>query len=284
MTSKLHKAKLVAVALLTLNVASTYAKDGSEPSEKLLDQSKSRVFIYRTSSSLLLGGVSASYGGRKIASLSNKEFDVAEIPVGEVEIEVGQNLSADLCRVKVVIDSGKDNFLKIRDRDVGVARRFIFNSPVIQLLDRGTSGACGGLNEIIKVEAHEGAEESANYEYSPLRDLADKSLEQSALCGALKAESANKCKINHRQISAIRPVKYVQVASKSQEIQQISQSGDLVKCQVEANPVIEVEVKACLTIKGKIIDAESYSCVIAANPPIKLVPELCIQGGGKLVR
>ena len=283
MNSKFIYTLIVCASLMTPCFKSVLAQDNSPVPDKSLDQSKSRVFIYRTSSSLILGGVSASFGGRKIASLSNKEFDIAELPTGEIEIEVGQNLSADLCRVKISIEPGKDNFLKIRDRDVGAARRFIFGGPLVQLLDRGTSGACSGLNEIIKVNNQEGAEESGNYEYSPLRDLADKSLEQSALCAALKSDSGS-CKVTIGQINAIRPVRYIQVAVPPQAVQQATQSAGVVKCQVESNPVIEVDAKACLTIKGTIVDASSYSCAIAANPPIKLAPDLCIQGGGRLVR
>lgn len=282
---------MLAFSLLAIPIASHASsvekkQEASTPTsppapETTLNQTKARVFIYRTSSSLILGGVSASYGGRRVASLSDKEFDVAELPTGEIEIEVGQNLSADLCRVKIAIEPGKDNFLKIRDRDVGVGRRFIFNSPLIQLLDRSTSGACGGLNEIIKVSNQEGAEESKEYVYSPLRDLSDKSLAPSALCSALNAGSDSSCKVTHGQISMIRPVRYVADASapgfvKPPELQ--------IQCQVGANPLLTVTVDACLKIKGQIIGRESLRCALAGNPPISLDPELCISGGGSVVQ
>lgn len=278
---RLSRLTTVTVALsLICSFHATSATEATSAPVKNIENSKARVFIYRTSSSLILGGVSATYGGRKLASLSNKEFDVTELPVGEVEIEVSQNLSADMCRVKVQIEPLKDNFLKIRDRDVGVGRRFIFNSPLIQLLDRGTSGACSGLNEIVKVEVNEANEEFEAYEYSPMRDLADKSLEPSLLCKALTKGESERCKVEPKHISSLRPVRYIQASTSPQK--QVEAGNILVKCKVANNPLIEVAPQACLAIQGVIENGDNLSCVIGSNAPIKLSPDLCLKGGGRV--
>jgi hypothetical protein len=115
----------------------------SQVAETTLNQTRARVFILRETTSLLLGGVSVWFEGKRVANLSNKEFDVVEYKTGEVPYEVGQNLSADLCKGKLPVDPLTDNFFLIKDRDVSVARRFIWRGPIVSLLERAGGGGDG---------------------------------------------------------------------------------------------------------------------------------------------
>jgi hypothetical protein len=251
----------------------------SQVTETTLNQTKSRVFILRETSSVILGGVSVWFEGKKVASLSNKEFDVLEFKTGEVSYEVGQNLSADLCKGKLPVDPLVDNYFLIKDRDVSAARRFFFRSPVISLLERaGGGGDCNGLDELVKISKDEAMQKISGYEYSPHDKRESGAYSPASICSS---SGASNCDVTFEMFAKAMPIKYVADASapgfpKPPELQ--------IQCQVGANPQISVTVDACLKIKGRIIGRESLRCVLAGNPPIALDPELCISGGGSVVQ
>jgi hypothetical protein len=248
--------------------------------ETTLNQTRARVFILRETTSLLLGGVSVWFEGKKVASLANKEFDVLEFKTGEVPYEVGQNLSADLCKGKLPVDPLVDNYFLIKDRDVSAARRFFFRNPVISLLERsGGGGDCNGLDELVKISKDEAMQKISGYEYSPHDKRESGLYSPSKICTSVG--SVPNCDVTFEMFAKAMPVKYVADASapgfpKPPELQ--------IQCQVGANPQVSVTVDACLKIKGQIIGRESLRCVLAGNPPIALDPELCISGGGSVVQ
>jgi len=250
----------------------------TQTSDTTLNQTRSRVFIFRETTSLLLGGVSVWFEGRKVASLSNKQFDIVEYQTGEISYEVGQNLSADLCKGKLPVDPLTDNFFLIKDRDVGVARRFIFRSPVISLLERaGGGGDCNGLDELVKISKEEAIQKIDDFKYSPHDKRDSGAYSPERICASV---GMSRCDITFEMFSKAMPIKYVADASapgfpKPPELQ--------IQCQVGANPQVSVSVDACLKIKGQIIGRESLRCVLAGNAPISLDPELCINGGGSVV-
>ena len=250
-----------------------------QASEATLNQTKSRVFILRETTSIILGGVSVWFEGKKVASLSNKEFDVLEFKTGEVPYEVGQNLSADLCKGKLPVDPLTDNFFLIKDRDVGDARRFVFRNPLISLLERaGGGGDCNGLDELVKISKEEALQKIAGFEYSPHDKRESGTYSPASIC---QQSGASGCDVTYEMFVKALPVRYVADASapgfpKPPDLQ--------IQCQVGENPLLTVTVDACLKIKGQIIGRESLRCALAGNAPITLDPELCMSGGGSVVQ
>lgn len=251
----------------------------SQVAETTLNQTKSRVFILRETTSVILGGVSVWLEGKKVASLSNKEFDVVEHKTGEIAYEVGQNLSADLCKGKLPVDPLADNYFLIKDRDVSAARRFFFRNPVISLLERsGGGGDCNGLDELVKISKEEALQKIAGFEYSPHDKRESGIYSPASICQQVGASG---CDVTYEMFAKALPVRYVADASapgfpKPPDLQ--------IQCQVGANPLLTVTVDACLKIKGQIIGRESLRCALAGNAPITLDPELCISGGGSVVQ
>ena len=295
----LSKLMLVGAALACgCSIASTLeasAKSGALGSSSQYtrspDESKARVFVYRTDAALGWVGVDFVVQGRRYSRLSKEEFDVVELPTGENNIEIVQGgASMEVCRLKLTIDPLRDNFLKIRNRDGGLLRHAF--TPTY-LLNQLNTSACGGVNEIIKVSQEEAEKELPQMKFTPLKSPVDPMMTKKNSCKFVTSGKEDDCSVSQASIVSFSPVVYAQSQRKPEMVktsvtEESSPSSNLgagnVKCQVESNPVIEVDAKACLTIKGTIVDASSYSCAIAANPPIKLAPDLCIQGGGRLVR
>lgn len=301
MNDKFKTGLSVTMTLFALICSNASAQDNSSINKhsnsitqhkRSLDESKSRVFVYRTDAALGWVGVDFVVQGRRYSRLSKEEFDVVELPTGENNIEIVQGgASLEVCRLKLTIDPLKDNFLKIRNRDGGLARHFFSTGSLLgQALDKS---ACGGVNEMIKVSQEEAEKELPKMKFSPLKSPVDPMMTKENICKFVTSGKEDDCSVSQASIVSFSPVVYAQSQRKPELVKtsvagESSPSSNLgaenVKCQVESNPIIEVDAKACLTIKGTIVDASSYSCAIAANPPIKLAPDLCIQGGGRLVR
>jgi hypothetical protein len=271
---------------------SAHSADGPPKNSKTLDQSTSRVFVYRTDAALGWIGVDFSVGGRRYSRLSKEEFDVVELPTGEINIEVIQGgLSLEVCQKTLVIDPLKDNFLKIRNREGGLARHLFTGSLLMQALDKSK---CGGVNEIIKVTSEDAVKELPKMKFSPLTSPVDSKMTKENICNFVTGGKGEDCRVTFENIGSYSPVTYIASSASSQTqpparsvaqpSPQATNLGIAVRCKVETNPIIEVEISACLAIKGTVVDAESYGCVIGKNPPIKLSPQLCIQGGGQVTR
>ncbi len=288
--------KLLFVAILWgftgIFLSSAYAADRPTGNSKTLDQSTSRVFVYRTDAALGWVGVDFAVSGRRYSRLSKEEFDVVELQTGEINIEVIQGgASLEVCQKNLVIDPLKDNFLKIRNREGGLTRHLFTGSLLMQALDKSK---CGGVNEIIKVTAEDGIKELAKMKFSPLKSPIDSKMTKENICNFVTGGKDEDCKVTFENIRSYSPVTYAASSASSQTqpparaatqpSQQASNSGIAVRCKVEANPIIEVDMSACLAIKGTVVDAESYGCVIGKNPPIRLSPQLCIQGGGQVTK
>jgi hypothetical protein len=262
---------------------------------KELDQAKARVFIYRHGDKILgiKGfGADVNVGGKTHATLSLGEFDVSELPVGDIDVELSQRMSLEVCRVKLKIDPLKDNFLRIQERNVGFARKFIFNSVLVQALERE---ACAGLNEIVKVSEDEARDQISKSVYTPTSSPIDSKMSREKICGFLGGSKDTSCNPTVENIRNYSPVSYVQkttnvVASSGVVQTNVSQLTNtnmnvaLIQCKVGENPVIEIDAKSCLAVKGIIIDADIMRCRIGNNEPIKLSPDLCIQGSGTVLR
>ena len=163
MPMKINKL-IYTLLLLFIFSLSVRAQDSIDGDKKFADaatynQTKSRVYIFRKSSQLILGGVSASIGGRKYASLAKREFDIFDYNTGGLTMEIAQNWSIDLCKMKVTIDPLKDNYLLIRDRNFSVAG-ILFDQTIFGLVTnvvaRASSGDCSGKNEIIECKFENG--------------------------------------------------------------------------------------------------------------------------------
>ena len=86
MLMKINKLIYTLLLLFTFS-SSVKSQDSIDGDKKFADaatynQSKSRIYIFRKSSQLILGGVSASIGGRKFASLAKREFDIFDYNTG----------------------------------------------------------------------------------------------------------------------------------------------------------------------------------------------------------
>lgn len=257
-------------------------REKKTPEAVIYNQSKSRVYIFRKSTQLVLGGVSASIGGRKYASLGKREFDVFEYKTGEVIFEIGQNLNFELCKVKINIEPLRDNYLLIKDRDAGVARKFFFNNLIFQALERSSSGECSGLNEVIEISKEEAEKEFDAFTYSPIEAKEDGIFSNKSVCADInKGLPTNSCDITYGAISKVRPTKYV---SDSIVVGYTAPPPIMVRCKIGDNPEIDLDADACVKVKGTIQNQEGFLCVLGKNTPIKLTPELCLSGSGRIVR
>jgi hypothetical protein len=257
-------------------------REKKAPEAVIYNQTKSRIYIFRKSTQLILGGVSASIGGRKYASLGKREFDVFEYKTGEVTIEVGQNLNFELCKVKINIEPLRDNYLLIKDKDVGVARKFFFNTLIYQALERSSSGECSGLNEVIEISKEDAEKEFDSFTYSPLESKEDGVFSNKILCADInKGLPTNSCNITYGEISKVRLTKYV---SDSSVVGYTAPPQIMVSCKIGDNPEIDLDADACVKVKGTIQNQEAFFCVLGKNTPIKLTPELCLSGSGRIVR
>lgn len=267
------------------NAEETIDREKKQSEATNYNQSKSRIYIFRKSSQLVLGGVSASIGGRKLASLAKREFDIFDYKPGEVTVEVAQNLNFELCKVKINIEPLRDNYLLIRDRNFSVART-IFDQTLFglaaNLVERTSSGDCSGKNEIVEISKEEADKEYKDFIYSPVEKIVDGEFSKSKICtDQNKGVQTNSCDITYDSISKVRLTKYV---SDSSVIGYIPPPTTMVSCKIGDNPEIDLEVDACLKVKGMIKNQDSLLCALGKNAPIKLIPELCLSGGGRVVR